>query len=190
MEKIYLGKKMARLFYYLIKNYGRRKTLAFLAPVCMTQNRYVTHVFLMNSIQLAQMHLPRYLQTSNVNWPAVSTSYNALIAAELEQDPGASKPDLESILEDSDADIQHTFDKIAAYTERLDATHANSPLGHAFFNGKHLDMSEVCSFLYFSLTVEFKTNRGRFMKNFIQQLQIELNQQMTFYQEKVGHYFC
>lgn len=92
------------------------------------------------------MQLPPHLQTSTVNWLAVSTSYNALIAAELEQDPEAPKPDLESILKDGDADTQ-PFDKIAAYTERLDATQATSPLGHVFFNGKHLDMSDVCSFL-------------------------------------------
>jgi UDP-glucose:glycoprotein glucosyltransferase len=144
----------------------------------------------MNTIQLAQMQLPPQLQTSSVNWLAVSTSYNALIAAELEQDPEAPKPDLESILEGGDVDTQPPIDRIAAYTERLDATHETSPLGHAFFNGKHLDMNDVCSFLYFSLIVEFKANRGRFMKNFIRQLQNELNQQLSFLQQKVGYHFC
>ena len=110
------------------------------------------------------MQLPPHLQTFNVNWLAVRTSFDALIAAELEQNPEAPKPDLESLLEGSDADIQPRLDKIAAYTERLDTNHATSPLGHAFFNGKHFDMGDVCSYLYFSLTVEFKTNPGRFMK--------------------------
>lgn len=95
------------------------------------------------------MQLPSRLQTSSVNWLAVSTSYNTLIAAELEQNPEAPQPNLESILEGSDIDTQPSFDKIAAYIERLDATHATSPLGHAFFNGKHLDMGDVCSFFYF-----------------------------------------
>lgn len=176
---------MARLFYYLIKNYGRKKTLAFLAPVCTTQNRHATLVFLKNSIQLAQIQLPPHLQTFSVNWLAVSASYNALIEAELEQNPEAPKPDLESILEGSDADTEPPFDRIAAYTERLDATHATSLLGHVFFNGKHLDMNDVSSFL----TVGFRTNWGRFIKNFIRQLQIELNQQLSFLQEKVGHHF-
>ena len=35
-----------------------------------------------------------------------------------------------------------------------------------------------------------KINRGHFMKNFIRQLQIELNQQMSFLQEKVSRHFC
>jgi UDP-glucose:glycoprotein glucosyltransferase len=96
------------------------------------------------------MQLPPHLKTSSVNWLAVSTSYNALIAAELEENPEAPKPDLGSILEGSDADTQPLFDRIAAYTERLDAIYATSPLGHVFFNGKHLDMSDVCSFPYFS----------------------------------------
>ncbi|KAF8812128.1 hypothetical protein BYT27DRAFT_7133469 [Phlegmacium glaucopus] len=138
------AKKMARLFYYLIKNYGRKKTLAFLTP-------------------LAQMQLPPSLQTPTVNWLAVSSSYNSLIAAELEQDPEAPKPDLKSILEGADADVQVPLDKIAAYTERLDATPDTSPLGHAFFNGKHLDMND----------------------DFIRKLQIEFTQQLGFLQEKV-----
>lgn len=101
-------------------------------------------------MQLAQMQLPPHLQTSSVNWLAVGTSYNALIAAELEQDPEAPNPDLNSILEGDVPDAQLPFDKIAAYTERLDAT---SPSGHAFINGKHLDMNDVCSFPYTPLTV-------------------------------------
>jgi UDP-glucose:glycoprotein glucosyltransferase len=96
------------------------------------------------------MQLPPHLQTHSVNWLAVSTSFDILIKAELEQDPEAIKPDLESILEGSDADTQPPLDQLAAYTERLDATRATSPLGHAFFNGKHFDMGDVRSFLYFS----------------------------------------
>jgi UDP-glucose:glycoprotein glucosyltransferase len=179
------GKKMARLFYYLIKNYGRKKTLAFLVPVCVTQNGHTIHVFLTNPIQLAQMQLPPLLKSHSVNWLAVSTSYNTLIAAELEQDPNAPNPDLQSILEGDVADAHPPFEKIVAYTERLNAT---SPNGHVFFNGKHLDMGDVCSFFYIGLTVGLKTNRGRFMKNLMRQLQFELNQQMSFLQGKVGHH--
>jgi len=91
------------------------------------------------------MQLPPQLQTPTVNWLAVSTSYNTLVAAEFESDPEAPKPDLKSILEGDDADAQAPFDKIAAYTDRLDATPATSPLGHAFFNGKHFDMNDVCT---------------------------------------------
>lgn len=132
---------MTRLFYYLIKNYGRKKTMAFLAPVCVTHNRHT--LLSKEPIQLAQMQLPPLLRTHSVNWLAVSTSYNTLIAAELERDPEAPNPDLKSILEGNLADAQPPFDKLAAYTERLDAT---SPNGHAFFNGKHLEMGDVCSF--------------------------------------------
>ena len=97
------------------------------------------------------MQLPPYMQTTSVNWLAVSTSYNALIAAELKEDPEAPRPDLKSILEADHADAQPSFDRITAYTERLDATSATSPQGHAFFNGKHLNMNDVCSFLYISI---------------------------------------
>lgn len=94
------------------------------------------------------MQLPPHLKTPTVNWLAVSSSYNALIAAELEKDPDAPRPDLKSILDggDAEAEAEVPFDKIAAYTERLDATPATSPLGHAFFNGKHLDVNDVGTF--------------------------------------------
>ena len=155
----------------------------------MCDSKYDGHIFLNNFIQLAQLQLPPHLQTSNVNWLAVSTSFDTLIAAEREQDLEAAKPDLESILAGSDADSQAPLDRLAAYTERLDATHATNPDGHAFFNGKHFDMGDVCNFLYLSLTLEFKANGGRFLKNFIRQLQIEINQQMSFLQEKVSQIF-
>lgn len=155
----------------------------------MCDSEHARHIFLKTFIQLAQLQLPPHLQTTNVNWLAVSTSFDTLIAAELKQDPEAPKPDLESILADSDTDSQPPFDRLAAYTERLDATHATNPHGHAFFNGKHFDMGDVCSFLYLSLTLDLETNCGRFSKNFIRQLQMEMNQQMSFLQEKVGHFF-
>ena len=138
-----------------------QEDIGILSP-SMCDSKHATHIFLKTFIQLAQMQVPTHLQTKSVNWLAVSTSFDTLIAADLERDPEVPKPDLESILE-GDADTQPLLDKITAYAERLDATHAASPPGHAFFNGKHLEMGDVCSFLYFSLTVEFKTNRGRFM---------------------------
>ena len=153
----------------------------------MCDSKHAREIFLKkkNFVQLAQIQLPPHLQTSSVNWLAVSSSFDTLIAAELEQNPEAPKPDLISIIEGSDTDTQ-PLDRIAAYTERLDAT---SPLGHAFFNGKHFDMGDVCSFLSLSLTVEFKTNCGCFLKNLIWQLRVEINQQMSFLQDKVGHFF-
>ena len=129
---------MANLFYYLIKNYGHTKTLAFLAPVCVTQKTLFLKLTL-SSLLRCNYHLI-------YNWLAVSTLFDNLIKEELEQDPEAVKPDLESILEGSDTDTQPPLDWIAAYTEWLDATHATSPLGHAFFNGKHFDMGDVRSF--------------------------------------------
>ena len=96
------------------------------------------------------MQLP-YLQTHTVNWHAVASSYNALIAPELEDDPEATKPNLKSILEGDDVDAQVPLDRLEAYAERLDATSATSPMGHAFFNGKHFNMNDVCTFFFISI---------------------------------------
>ncbi|KAF8155695.1 UDP-glucose:glycoprotein glucosyltransferase-domain-containing protein [Crassisporium funariophilum] len=118
------GKKMAKLFYYLIKQYGRKKTLGFLAS-------------------LSQNQLPPHAQTPFVSWDAVSQSYDAIVETELQTNPDAVAPDLKSIV-GGEVEATHIapLEKIEAYTDRLGATLAASGLGHAFFNGKHFDMND------------------------------------------------
>ncbi|KIM46645.1 glycosyltransferase family 24 protein [Hebeloma cylindrosporum] len=116
------GKKMAKLFYYLIKNYGRKKTLEFLNIISQTQ-------------------LPVHMQTEKVQWEAVSSAYVRLTESERQEKPSALVPTLASIIGE-DAQSLVSLEKIAAYTERLGSTLATSATGHAFFNGKHFDVND------------------------------------------------
>ncbi|KDR79892.1 hypothetical protein GALMADRAFT_242006 [Galerina marginata CBS 339.88] len=116
------GKKMARLFYHLIKNFGRKKSLDFMKSI-------------------SQVQLPPDLQTPRVDWHTVKQAYEQLVEAEREEKPDAEYPHLDSILVGEAGDVA-PLDKIAVYTERLGSTLAHSKQGHAFFNGKHFDINE------------------------------------------------
>ncbi|KAF8954770.1 hypothetical protein BDZ97DRAFT_1908037 [Flammula alnicola] len=111
------GKKMAKLLYHLIKNYGRRKTLGFLAA------------------------LPPHMQTDKVQWEAVRSTYDRLVEEESQEKPGALIPDLATIF-DEGSEALVAVEKIDAYTERLGATLSKSAGGHAFFNGKHFSVND------------------------------------------------
>ncbi|KAF5311086.1 hypothetical protein D9619_007791 [Psilocybe cf. subviscida] len=137
------GKKMARLFYYLVKTYGRKKTTEFLSL-------------------LSQVALPAHMQTETVQWEAVRQLYDKLTATEREEKPEALIASLETILND-ESDEALPLEKLLAYQDRLSASLASSPGGHAFFNGKHMTVDE----------------------EFLRNLQVEMSTQMQFFQEQV-----
>uniref|UniRef100_A0A8H8CJL8 Glycosyltransferase family 24 protein n=1 Tax=Psilocybe cubensis TaxID=181762 RepID=A0A8H8CJL8_PSICU len=117
------GKKMARLFYHLVKNYGRRKTLQFIHSI-------------------SQIRLPAHLQTADLDWTTVGAAYDELVAREHEENPDVVTPSLDAIF-NGEVDVDDSrLDKINAYSERLASTLASSETGHAFFNGKHFDVNE------------------------------------------------
>ncbi|KAF9478976.1 hypothetical protein BDN70DRAFT_807681 [Pholiota conissans] len=116
------GKKMTKLFYHLIKNYGRKKTLNFLSA-------------------LSQLQVPAHVQTEFVPWEAVRSVYDRLAHAEAQEKPDELIATLESILEDQPEELV-PLEKIGAYTDRLGATLSKSANGHAFFNGKHFAINE------------------------------------------------
>lgn len=67
-------------------------------------------------------------------------AYGHFIELLKQTNPEDDHPDFDSIIEFETKSI--TFDKIAAYAERLDCTTMSSG-GHAFFNGKHLIVNDV-----------------------------------------------
>ncbi|KAF4618673.1 hypothetical protein D9613_009850 [Agrocybe pediades] len=115
------GKKMANLFYHLIKNYGRKKTLEFLKTA-------------------SQFQVPGHFQTPKVNWQVIQQTYDRLVEVEREENPEADIPTLDAIYA-GDRD-EAPLQKISAYSERLGTTLAASDMGHAFFNGKHFDVDD------------------------------------------------
>lgn len=108
---------MARLFYHLIKTYGRKKTISFLQS-------------------LADLTLPPQLETiPTVRWFPVQEAYNELVAAS----EGITPTPFEEILK-TPLELEV---KLAAYHRRLATTLSSSKTGHAFFNGKHYPYNSV-----------------------------------------------
>lgn len=82
------------------------------------------------------------MQTETVQWEAVRQLYEKLTETEREEKPEALITSLESILND-DSDEALPVEKLLAYQDRLSASLASSLGGHAFFNGKHMNVDEV-----------------------------------------------
>lgn len=74
--------------------------------------------------------------------------------AEVAANPEATKFNFDTIV---NADGDAPLEKIKAYVERLGATLATAAGGHAFLNGKHMDMNDVCVILPFILSEEPQT---------------------------------
>ncbi|KAI5117547.1 hypothetical protein M0805_004373 [Coniferiporia weirii] len=162
------GRKMARLFYHLIDTYGRAKTMKFLARV-------------------AQIQMPVHLLAPTVDWSLVRREFSEL-QPQNPTDEGTAVPNLDDILngndEETKADTEGSEDnedgegedggknhvnlaervkRAHAYAERLDATSASCPTGHAFVNGKHFDLDDT----------------------FLKLLQTEMSTQIQYLQERI-----
>ncbi|KAG6827591.1 hypothetical protein H0H92_011214 [Tricholoma furcatifolium] len=112
--------RMAQLFYHLVANYGRKKTLTFIT-------------------QLAIAHSAT--EDPTVDWDTVGRLF-----AEFADIEGPETANLEDILTGK-ASPPAPLDKVALYTERLGATLSASRTGHFFFNGKHFNYEDDQTFL-------------------------------------------
>ncbi|KAJ3001154.1 hypothetical protein NUW54_g6613 [Trametes sanguinea] len=112
------GARMARLFYYLVDNFGSDETLNFV-------------------LSLTQRNVPLDSLKPSVDWSTVRLSFNRLLAAQEELDEDIEK-DLDVILEGSEGDLE----KPRAYARRLGASLSTAPQGHVFVNGKHFDLDD------------------------------------------------
>ncbi|KAF9461692.1 glycosyltransferase family 24 protein, partial [Collybia nuda] len=111
------GTRMARLFYYLVQNYGRRKTIEFI--------RRITPIDSSDSL--------------TVQWNVVRSEYKEFTEAEAPADSVVAE--LDAIL-DGKLTPFAPFDKIQQYSERLGTTLSASPTGHVFVNGKHFKLDD------------------------------------------------
>ncbi|KAK0452361.1 UDP-glucose:glycoprotein glucosyltransferase-domain-containing protein [Armillaria borealis] len=114
------GLKMARLFYFLVDNFGRKKTMGYL-----------------KKISLAGM--PPQHRKPNVQWDLVRSEFEDLLDVEESEIEDAI---FDSILE-GQVEVSKSFDKIDAYAKRVGASMSSNPEGHCFVNGKHFEMSET-----------------------------------------------
>ncbi|KXN87330.1 UDP-glucose:glycoprotein glucosyltransferase [Leucoagaricus sp. SymC.cos] len=151
--------KIAKLFYYMINTYGRRKTLAFLGELV--------------DIQLSVEEQPKHIPFSTVE-----TAYESFILNLNQDDEADSQTDAESekptthatlnaILESVNEEEQGAapVEKLRKYIERLGGSkkESTSGRGHAFLNGRYLTLDE----------------------DFLRALQTEAGQQMQWLQEKI-----
>ncbi|KAF9027018.1 hypothetical protein BDZ89DRAFT_1102004 [Hymenopellis radicata] len=109
------GAKMARLFYFLLENFGRKKTMIFLRNLSQADAQ------------------PR----DTVDWKSVRATFEAFLD---EEDSEIEDEVFDFVIGGELA--QAKAEGIKAYTERLSATMSSSPEGHCFINGKHYDMNE------------------------------------------------
>ncbi|KAK0480614.1 UDP-glucose:glycoprotein glucosyltransferase-domain-containing protein [Armillaria novae-zelandiae] len=114
------GLKMARLFYFLVDNFGRKKTMGYLKKMSL-------------------VGMPPQHRSPNVQWDLVRSEFEDLLDVEESELEDAI---FDSILE-GQVEVSKSFDKIDAYAKRVGASMSSNPEGHCFVNGKHAEMSET-----------------------------------------------
>ncbi|TFK82573.1 glycosyltransferase family 24 protein [Polyporus arcularius HHB13444] len=112
------GARMARLYYYLLQNFGPTETLAFLRT-------------------LSQRGTPLQDLSPSVDWSLVRQAFDALLAAR-DDTAETVETDLDTILEGTEGDLE----KQRAYATRLSTTLESASQGHVFFNGKHFELDD------------------------------------------------
>ncbi|KAI0754012.1 glycosyltransferase family 24 protein [Daedaleopsis nitida] len=112
------GARMARLYYYVLENFGSAEALAFLH-------------------KLSQRDLPLEALSPSVDFSLVRAAFDALLARREDLAETVER-DLDKILEGTEGDLE----KQKAYANRLRADLASAPQGHVFFNGKHFDLDD------------------------------------------------
>lgn len=111
------SEKMAKLFYAMVQEFGRKKTIAFMRKV---GSRHTTQ--------------------AKIDWSIVEFEYDDMVELlESNAGPATQYPDLDELLE---RDVL-PLSKIASYTERLATDTASGEHGHIFINGKHFELGET-----------------------------------------------
>ncbi|KAL0579014.1 killer toxin resistant protein [Marasmius crinis-equi] len=119
------GIRMARLFYYLVQNHGRKNTMELLRKISTLQ-------------------APPDAQPPTVKWDDVRSAFAELIA---DSDPEKAVG-FDDVLSGKSGEKSEILDKVEtsmeksqAYARRL-GLEANGGQGHAFVNGKYIEMGE------------------------------------------------
>lgn len=131
-----LAQKMARLFYFSLNRYGRKKTINLLKEVCALIQKTVPQVA-DSLIQLAD------LTRVSVDLHKARTLFEEMEREHHEEhsaDPSDLPVPFEAVVNSA---AEPSIMKAAAYNSRLSTTKASFASGHAFINGKHFDFTEV-----------------------------------------------
>lgn len=149
---------MAKLFYYMIHTYGRKKTLSFLSNVRLIT---ISDTRIVMYFQIVDINVPPEDQPNHIPSAAVQAAYEIFIlnlnVESSEADYKAQIPtgesedtktyvSLDSIFENAGEEQGiMPLEKIQNYVERLAASQKESEngRGHAFFNGRYLPLNDV-----------------------------------------------
>ena len=75
------------------------------------------------------------------------------------------------------------FDRTQSYVDRLAADLSSSPMGHAFFNGRYMEMGDVRYFCFLTKRTQLINNDIK--QDFLRSIQLEVMDHMRHLQEKV-----
>jgi len=152
------GLKMAKIFYYMIHTYGRKKTLSFLSSVRLI-SLSDTHIVI--CLQIVDIKVPSEDQPNYVSLTVVQAAYESFVLSlnvessetdhEAQTETGQSEDtkayvSFDRIFEDArEEQGAIPLKKIQDYVDRLAAGKKESEngRGHIFFNGRHLPLNDV-----------------------------------------------
>lgn len=78
-----------------------------------------------------------------IDWSVISAEYADLVETVPLKDEEEIALSFEAVINGEFDGSQRMLDGAKAYAQRLDATLLSCPTGHAFLNGKHLDVDNV-----------------------------------------------
>jgi UDP-glucose:glycoprotein glucosyltransferase len=128
--------KMAKVFYYLIQNYGRQATMRFFSSVHAIS---FCHCFHSCPFQIVDgLDGPK----KQLDLSHVQKEFEALVASE-EIKQGRQATSFDDVVGSAPDELETKLSKARKYAERLGTTSASSPDGHIFINGKYYVLNGV-----------------------------------------------
>ena len=127
------SRKMARAVYWLVKNAGKKRAMVWVKKVSgMDERGFMT----MTTVD----------RGSQLDWKRVREEFDSIVEEVREEKEGDELEGVtyESVVESTEESVLPRG--VDAYTERLGAELDTDLLGHAFFNGKHLEVGQGVGF--------------------------------------------
>ncbi|KAI4517310.1 glycosyltransferase family 24 protein [Schizophyllum commune Loenen D] len=110
------SQRLAKLFYGMIQEFGRKKTITFMRKVAA-----------------------RHTTEPRIDWGIIEFEYDDMVDQLEAKDPSKQYPELDDLL---NRDVLPQS-KIRSYTERLDLDTSSNKHGHVFVNGKYFELDDT-----------------------------------------------
>ena len=133
---------------------------------------------------MSQQH--DYLRKSSivgVEWSIVQSVFQSFVD---EHTPEAGKEeavsfDMNTIISAESESLKERLERVQSYNDRMGADLSSAPAGHAFLNGRHMELGDVRAFV---LLLPYQCNLQ--LQDFLRLIQGELMEQLRYLQEKVS----